>query len=73
MNFASHISGPKLMIQGRYDEDIHLKTEAEPLFKLLREPKKLVLYEGGHVPSPELLVPTVNPWLDGILGRQAAV
>ena len=39
------------IVQGRYDEDTPLKTAAEPLFRLLPEPKRLVVYEGGHVPS----------------------
>ena len=67
-NFAAHIRAPKLMMHGRYDENLSLKTEAEPLFKLLPEPKRLVLYEGGHVPPLELLVTTLNSWLDETLG-----
>jgi len=67
-NFAPHISTPKLIIHGRYDENLSLKTEAEPLFKLLREPKRLVLYEGGHVPPFEFFVTTMNDWLDETLG-----
>ena len=34
------------MMRGRYDEN--LKTEVEPLFKLLPEPKRLVLYDDGR-------------------------
>ena len=33
INFAPHIRAPKLMAHGRYDEDLPLKTEAEPLYK----------------------------------------
>ena len=43
---ASHIRGPKLMIQGLYDEANSLKFDAEPLYKLLRESKKLAPFEG---------------------------
>ena len=68
VNFAPHIRAPKLMLHGRYDENLSLKTEAEPLFKLLPEPKRLVLYDGGHVPPFELLVTTMNSWLDETLG-----
>ncbi len=68
INFAPHIRAPKLMAHGRYDEDIALKTEAEPLYKLLREPKRLVLFEGGHIPPNELFVPLMNGWLDETLG-----
>jgi hypothetical protein len=40
----------------------------EPLYKLLREPKRLILYDGGHIPPTELFVPTMNAWLDETLG-----
>ena len=68
VDFAPHISAAKLMAHGRYDEDVSLKTGAEPLFKLLREPKRLVLYEGGHIPPLEFFVTTMNAWLDETLG-----
>ncbi len=69
INFAPHIRAPKMMMHGRYDESLSLKTEAEPLFKVLPEPKRMVLYDGGHVPtSVELVVTTVNGWLDETLG-----
>ncbi|HYE66404.1 MAG TPA: protein kinase [Pyrinomonadaceae bacterium] len=67
-NFAPHIRATKLMVHGRYDEDFSLKTEAEPLYKLLREPKRLILYDGGHVPPFEFMVTTLNAWLDETLG-----
>jgi serine/threonine protein kinase/formylglycine-generating enzyme required for sulfatase activity len=67
VKFAAHIRTPKLMMHGRYDENLSLKTEAEPLFKLLPQPKRLVLYDGGHVPPLELLVTTINSWLDETL------
>ena len=66
--FAPHIRGPKLLMSGRYDEDVALKTQAEPLFKLLREPKRLVVFEGGHIPPLELFVTTMNRWLDETMG-----
>jgi cephalosporin-C deacetylase-like acetyl esterase len=69
INFAPHIRGPKLMVQGLYDEDTPLRTAAEPLFELLTEPKRLITYEGGHVPSVEIMVSTISPWLDEVLGR----
>ena len=67
-NFAGHIRVPKLVVQGRYDEDTPVKTQMEPLFKILSEPKRLILYEGGHVPPPELIINGVGGWLDQILG-----
>jgi eukaryotic-like serine/threonine-protein kinase len=68
INFAPHIRGPMLMIHGRYDEANPLKFDARPLYKLLREPKHLEIYEGGHRPPIEVLVPMMNRWLDEKLG-----
>jgi hypothetical protein len=51
INFAPHIRAPRLMLNGRYDEAYPLNTEIEPLQKPLREPKRMILYDGGHSPS----------------------
>jgi esterase/lipase len=69
INFAPHIRAPKLIVQGRYDEDTPVRTATEPLFKLLSEPKRLTLYDGGHVPSVEVLMSATSGWLDEHLGR----
>jgi formylglycine-generating enzyme required for sulfatase activity len=69
INFAPRIAAPKLMLQGRYDEDTALKSVAEPLFRLLSEPKRLQVYEGSHSPAAEVFVPAVQKWLDETLGR----
>jgi dipeptidyl aminopeptidase/acylaminoacyl peptidase len=71
INFVSLMRAPKLMLHGRYDEADPLKTEAEPLFRLMREPKKLVVYEGGHVPEFSFLIRSLNDWFDETLGRVA--
>lgn len=68
IGFAPHIKPPKLMLNGRWDEDFAFKTDAEPLFKLLAEPKRLELFDGGHIPPPEIAVPIVSRWLDETLG-----
>ena len=68
INFVQRISAHKLVLHGRYDEAVPLKNSAEPLFRLLREPKKLSIYEGGHVPPQEVFVPVVNAWLDETMG-----
>jgi dipeptidyl aminopeptidase/acylaminoacyl peptidase len=70
INFAPHIRAPKLMIHGKYDEDTPLKAQGEPLFKLLREPKRLELYEGGHIPPWQVWVSKVNDWLDETMGNR---
>lgn len=55
-------------VGGRNDEIIPYRSEGEPLFKLLREPKELRLFDQGHVPSPKVSVPIINQWLDKTLG-----
>ena len=67
-NFAPHIRVPKLILQGRYDEDTPLKTQSEPLFRILPDPTEVVLYDGGHVPPLALVVEKVGGFLDRILG-----
>ena len=54
--------------QSRYDEDTPTRTQSEPLFKLLHEPKRMTLYEGGHVPSLEVMMSASSAWLEAQLG-----
>lgn len=68
INFAQHIRAPKLMLSGRYDEVMPYKRDIEPLYKLLPEPKRLALFDGGHFAPLEIAVPIVNGWLDETLG-----
>jgi hypothetical protein len=68
INFASHIRGPIMLLHGKYDENLSLKREAEPLYKMLPEPKQMVTYEGGHVAPMELMVRTMNGFLDQTMG-----
>jgi pimeloyl-ACP methyl ester carboxylesterase len=68
-NFAPYIRAPKLLLNGREDEEHPWFTRALPLWNLLREPKKLVLVEGaGHVVPVEERVPAINRFLDETLG-----
>lgn len=67
-NFVPYIRAPKLMLNGRYDEVHTLPTMIEPALRLMREPKKLVLYDGSHTPPVEVAVPVINGWLDEMLG-----
>ena len=69
VNFAPYIRAPKLILQGRYDEDTPLRTQAEPLLKLFVEPKQMTLYDGGHVPSIEVAMSSTSGWLEQHLGR----
>ena len=68
VNFAPYIKPPKLMVNGKYDEEHIWYTRGLPLYHLLREPKKVVLLDGGHLPAAELRVPVINAWLDKTLG-----
>jgi formylglycine-generating enzyme required for sulfatase activity/dienelactone hydrolase/predicted Ser/Thr protein kinase len=68
INFVSHIRAPKLLLDGRFDEDTPLQSETVPMFRLLREPKHLQIFEGAHVPPTEILVPTLTKWFDETMG-----
>ena len=68
INFAPRIAGPKLMLHGLYDEDTPFNTQAQPLYRLLREPKHLKTYDGGHVPPIDVFIPTIRRWFDETLG-----
>ena len=68
-NFAPYIKPPKLMINGRQDEEHPWNTRALPLWNLLREPRELVLLDGaGHYPPAEMRVQPINVFLDRTLG-----
>jgi pimeloyl-ACP methyl ester carboxylesterase len=68
-NFAPYIRPPKLVINGRNDEEHPWNTRGLALWNLLRSPKELVLLEGaGHHPPVEQRVPPVNAFLDRTLG-----
>jgi pimeloyl-ACP methyl ester carboxylesterase len=69
ISFVPHITVPKLILQGRYDEDTPLRTAAEPLYRMLPEPKRIVIYDGGHVGPLEGELRVTGPWLDDLLGR----
>jgi pimeloyl-ACP methyl ester carboxylesterase len=69
INFAPYIRPPKLLLNGRDDEEHPWLTRALPLWNLLREPKQLVLVPGGgHNPPLEARVPAINTFLDQTLG-----
>jgi hypothetical protein len=69
VNFAPHIKPPKLLLNGRRDEEHPWFTRGLPLWNLLRQPKQLVLVEdAGHIPPPEARIPAINRFLDGLFG-----
>lgn len=68
VNFTPRIKPPKLVLHGKYDEIIVYKTMTMPFYKMLPEPKRLELVDGGHMPPLEIRVPIINNWLDETLG-----
>ena len=68
INYAPYIKVPKLLLNGKQDEEHLYKTRMLPLYNLLREPKKLAMVDGGHLPSLEVRVPIINKFLDETLG-----
>ena len=67
LHFIPHILAPKLMLNGRYDAGTPEST-AEPIFRLMRAPKKRSVFVGGHIPPAEISVPLINGFLDETLG-----
>jgi eukaryotic-like serine/threonine-protein kinase len=68
INFAPYIRGPKLMVNGREDEEHPWLTRALPLWNLLSEPKELALFDGvGHLPPLELRIPAIREFLDRLV------
>ena len=68
VNFAPRIGAPTLLLNGRYDEEHPWISRGLPLWRLLREPKRLTIVDGGHLPRAEARVPVINEWLDETLG-----
>ncbi|MEP7148356.1 MAG: SUMF1/EgtB/PvdO family nonheme iron enzyme [Acidobacteriota bacterium] len=68
MNLVGQMSRPKLMVHGRYDEVVPWLAEGQPLYRLLPQPKSLVLLDQGHVPPVSASVPAITRWLDQTLG-----
>ncbi len=71
-NFAPRSTVPTLMINGRKDFRAPVETNIQPLFDMLATPaedKRLVLLDGGHVPSStNEVIREVLDWLDLYLG-----
>ncbi|MDQ2671185.1 MAG: SUMF1/EgtB/PvdO family nonheme iron enzyme, partial [Gemmatimonadota bacterium] len=69
INFAPYLAVPKLVINGRQDEEHPWETRGKAMWELLRDPKQLLLVEGaGHVPPPEARTAPINAFLDSTLG-----
>ncbi|HKR64225.1 MAG TPA: protein kinase [Thermoanaerobaculia bacterium] len=68
VNFVPHMTARKMVLQGRYDEAHPLLTDVLPFFRLFPEPKKLVLYDGGHVAPKKIANPAMKQWFDETMG-----
>jgi dienelactone hydrolase len=75
INFASHAKTPVLMVNGRQDFRLPLKTSQEPMFRLLGAPQKdkrhVVFDDSGHFPNPNRIPEIYKEaldWLDRYLG-----
>jgi formylglycine-generating enzyme required for sulfatase activity len=71
-NFAPRSTVPTLMINGKADFGAPVETNIRPMFEMLGTPaehKRLVLLDGGHVPSStNEVIREVLDWLDLYLG-----
>jgi len=69
VNFAPYIRVPKLLLNGRNDEEHPWLSRGLPLWNLLQEPRKLRLVDGaGHVVPLEVRIPEIKDFLDQVLG-----
>ena len=69
VNFLPYVTVPKLVINGRQDEEHPWLTRGLPFWELLTEPRELVLDEDeGHIPSLEVRTPAINDFLDRQFG-----
>ncbi len=71
LNFVSRVNTPVLMVNGRHDFSLPLRTSVEPMLELLGTPaadKKLFLLEGDHVPRANEVVRVTLDWFDRYLG-----
>jgi pimeloyl-ACP methyl ester carboxylesterase len=69
INFLPHITAPKLMLQGRYDESTPYASDFQPLYRLMPQPKRDVIYEGPHVPPADVYLRESQRWFDETLGK----
>jgi len=65
INYYSRVKAPTIMLNGRYENQIRIKT----MYDLIGTPdKKLVLFESHHIPPHNDLVREILAWLDQYLG-----
>lgn len=71
LNFASRVTVPVLMLNGKYDFVFPVETSQKPMFESMRTPgtdKRHLLFESGHsLPRRELVTEALQ-WFDRYLG-----
>ena len=70
VNFAPYIGDvPKLLLNGRHDEEHPWYSRGLPLWNLLQSPKTLELIpDVGHMPPERQRIPIINDFLDRHIG-----
>jgi formylglycine-generating enzyme required for sulfatase activity/dienelactone hydrolase/predicted Ser/Thr protein kinase len=71
INFATRVTTPTLMLNGRDDFRFPLEESQKPMFRALGTPaehKRHLLIRGGHVPPRLEIIKGVLDWLDRYLG-----
>jgi hypothetical protein len=72
VNFATRVTQPVLMVNGREDFDLPYQTAQVPMFRMLGtrpEDKQHVVLDGGHLPPrPQEVFKEILGWLDRLFG-----
>ncbi len=71
LHFGPRSSVPVLMINGDNDFTAPVETSLRPMLELqgaAEEDKRLVLFEGGHIPAMNEVMTEILDWLDRYLG-----
>jgi dienelactone hydrolase len=71
INYVTRVTIPTLMINGRYDTTHPYETAQKTMLDLLGTPsehKRLVNYDGGHIPPRNSMIRETLDWLDRYLG-----
>jgi len=67
INIAPRVTTPVLMLNGRFDFVVPVRSSQQPMFRMLGTPtehKRRVVYDTGHdIPSIEMIKETLE-WLD---------
>jgi len=72
VTYAPYISPrPVWMVNGRQDEIVP-PLAADALHQACREPKRVVWYDGGHLPPLPVLLQVVPQWMDEVLAPALA-